>query len=291
MPFPATVREALRASARELARAGIEDASAETRLLLAHALGIPLSQLDLRLADPLSPEAARSLADLVCERVTRRPLAYVLGETEFMGLRLRCDERALVPRPETEVLVEEVERRLRGSDVLLDVGAGTGAIGLSLAARVAGLYVMLADVSPDALSLARENAESLGLAARVRFLQGEYLAPIIEAGLASEITCLASNPPYVAPRDVPDLPPEVAAYEPEMAWRGEGEEGLGAYQRIVAQAGPGLPRLRLIAFEVGLGQASAVAQLCRAMWPSFRLSITRDLSGIERVALAEAADG
>ncbi len=292
MLLPTTLRDAEKWASGELELAGIDDVRAEARLLLAHAVGVALSQLDLHLRDPVPPEAAQSLATLVRERASRRPLAYVLGETEFMGLRFKCDERALAPRPETEVLAEEVEKRVADdpvAHVLLDVGAGTGAIGLSLAARLPGLRVILTDVSADALALARENAERLGIADRVRWLEGPELASVVAAGLGAEITVLASNPPYIAPRDVPGLPPEVALHEPEVAWRGEGEEGLGCYQRIVSQGRVVLPSLRLVAFEVGLGQAPAVAELCRGAWPAFAVSIVRDLSGIDRVVLGEAA--
>jgi release factor glutamine methyltransferase len=294
MSSTVTGHSALKRAVRELGLAGIEDARAEARIVLAHALGVALSQLDLHLRDPLPPEVAQSLATLVRERASRRPLAYVLGETEFMGLRFKCDERALAPRPETEVLVEEVEKRVardaRGH-VLLDVGAGAGAIGLSLAVRLPGLRVILTDVSADALALAKQNAELLGIADRVRWLEGPGLTPVVEAALGAEITVLASNPPYIAPRDVPGLPPEVALHEPELAWRGEGEEGLACHQGIVSQGRALLPILRLVAFEVGLGQAPAVAELCRGAWPSFAVSIVRDLSGIDRVVLGEAARG
>jgi len=283
----------LDSAGHELADSGIGDALAETRILLASALGLPLSRLDLQLGDPVAPDAARRFERLVRERATRRPLAYVIGHTEFMGLRFRCDPRALVPRPETEVLVEEVRQRLAQVDetgLLLDVGAGTGAIGLSLASGTSGMPAILTDVSPEALALARENAEALGLG-RVRFLLGPGLEPVVTAGLAEQVTCLVCNPPYIAPRDVSSLPPEVALHEPSIAWQGEGEQGMGLYERIMPQCPARLPGLQLVAFEVGLGQAGRVAALCREAWPAWIVSVIKDLNGIDRVIIAEPLSG
>jgi len=294
MPDTLTGHLLLRDATDRLAGAGIPDALPEARLLLASALRVPLSRLDLHLADPTAPDAAERIGRLVHERATRRPLAYVVGHTEFMGLRFRCDPRALVPRPETEVLVAEVHRRLAQVDepgLLLDVGTGTGAIGLSLAALVPRLRVVLTDVSPGALALAEGNAASLGVTGRARLLQGRDLDPVAEAGVASEVRCLVSNPPYIPPRDVPGLPPEVALHEPSIAWEGDGEEGTGFYERIVPQCPARLPGLRLVAFEVGLGQAERVGLLCRDAWPDWTVSVTKDLNGIDRVAIAEPVSG
>jgi len=284
------LRHALNQAARELDRAGVDCPLPEARVLLAHALDVPLSRLDLLLKEPMSTEAADRYQGLVIARAARRPLAYITGETEFMGLRFRCDERALVPRPETEILVEAVLDRLRARDpaaIILDVGAGTGVIGLSLAVLLPGARAILTDISREALALSPENAEALNVTARVQFLCGPGLEPALRAGLAEDITCVVSNPPYIAPAHVPSLPPEVALHEPQSAWLGEGETGLGVYERLIPQCAHRLPNLNLIAFEVGLGQAVAVGRLCEQAWPPFHTRIVKDLSGLDRVVLVE----
>jgi len=278
-------RDALQAAALALEQAGVESPTTEARIILAHVLGLPLTRLDLRLADSL--EAQERYGALVAERATRQPLAYVLGETEFMGLTFRCDARALVPRPETELLVEAVARGASGG-VILDIGTGTGCIGLSLAMLVPEARVVLTDVSAEALELAAENAERLAVRERVELLEGRDLEPVLAAGLAEGITCVVSNPPYIPPADVPNLPPEVAAHESPLAWRGEGEAGLGMYERLIPACAERLPNVRRAAFEVGLGQMAAVLGLCREAWPHFDWQSLKDLSGTARTALGQA---
>jgi release factor glutamine methyltransferase len=287
MTEPRRVRDLLDAAAGALAQADVGSSRADARVLLAHVLQTPLTRLDLLLNSAADPGVSGRFRALVAERAARKPLAYVTGDTEFMGLRFRCDERALVP--ETETLAEATVGALRATPtpVILDLGTGTGALGLSLAVLLPAARVVLTDISPDALALARRNAEALGVADRARLLEGPDLEPVLAAGLAEEITCVAANPPYIAPADVPALPPEVARYEPRIAWAGEGADGLDAYRRWADQCARHLPSLHLVAFEVGLGQAESVAGLCRQAWPGFDVGIVKDLSGIDRVVIAQ----
>jgi release factor glutamine methyltransferase len=187
--------------------------------------------------------------------------------------------------------VEQAVRRLREHDaaaVVLDIGTGTGAIGLSVAALLSEVRVVLTDVSAGALTLARENAALLGLADRARFLHGRDLDPILAAGLAEDITCVLANPPYVAPGDANALPPEVAEHEPREAWLGEDADGLGVYRRLIPQCARHLPNVWLLAFEVGLGQAEAVVRLWSGLGTQpTRVSVVKDLSDIDRVVVAE----
>ncbi len=294
MTAPKTVREVLEEAADTLRRCAVDSPRTDARILLASLLEVPLSRLDLSLDTPLPSDIRSAFAAATRRRARREPLAYITGDTEFMGLRFLCDARALVPRPETEVLAEQVLHRLRehGRPVtLLDLGAGCGAIGLSLAAMLPDVRALLTDVSEQALALARENARRLGVAARVRLLQGADLDPVCRTSLAEEIACLVSNPPYVAPRDVPALPPEVALHEPREAWLGEGEDGTGFYQRVIPDCARLLCNLVLAAFEVGIGQADRVRSICAAAWPLYRTTVVTDLNGIERVVIAEAPAG
>ncbi|MGQ9732070.1 MAG: peptide chain release factor N(5)-glutamine methyltransferase [Candidatus Zipacnadales bacterium] len=286
-----TIRQALETTVATLTAAAIDSPRAEARLLLAHALGVPLTRLDVRLGERVPKEAQRRLREAIAQRLNRRPLAYITGETEFMGLRFRCDERALVPRSETEILVEVVASRLKQRDpqaTILDIGTGTGAIGLSLAKLLPRSRVILTDLSGEALALARENAVALDLTERVRLLEGFLLDPVLSGGLAKEITCVVSNPPYVAPAEVPMLPAEVAQHEPPLAWRGEGPGGMGIHARLITDCARHLPNARLVALEIGLGQAAEVRDLCRKAWPSFAIFTINDLCDIERVIIAQA---
>ena len=286
-------REALEEAVRTLELHGVDTPRADARILLSSLLDTPLSRLDLELGSPLPSDQYEAFCAAVRRRMEREPLAYITGDTEFMGLRFRCDPRALVPRPETEVLVEQVLERLEAQTtpaVVLDLGTGCGAIGLSLGALLRDIRVLLTDVSDQAIAVARENAQALGLADRVALVQGADLTPVCQAGLAEEITCLVSNPPYVPARDLPELPPEVALHEPREAWLGAGDDGLGFYERVIPQAAAALPGLSLVALEVGIDQARRVMQICSAAWPSFGTVIVNDLSGIERVVIAEAHD-
>jgi release factor glutamine methyltransferase len=255
---------ALARAAERLARAGVPTPEVDAEWLLAHVLGAPRSSV--RENVELTDEQQRRLDELVERRATREPLAYVLGEWGFRRLTLRTDARALVPRPETETVVERCLALLEGTQEprVLDVGVGSGAIALALAderpdARVSGV-----DVSAQALSLARENAERLGLDVQLR-----------EAGVeaaAAGWDLVVSNPPYVSESEIGGLDPEVRDFEPRTATVGHG------FHEAIARTA----RTRFLVFEVGDGQAEDVARLLRET--GYRdVRTTRDLTGRERV--------
>jgi release factor glutamine methyltransferase len=259
-----TAREALAAAERRLAAAGVPEPRVDAEWLLAHALGVTRSALAL--AGDVPAEAEEAFGGLVERRARREPLAYVLGEWGFRRLTLRTDARALVPRPETEVVVDRCLALLAGveSPRVLDVGAGTGAIALALADEHPGARVTAVDVSPDALALARENAVRTGLALELR-----------EGGLeaaAEGWDLVVSNPPYVAPAEWARLQPEIRGWEPRGALVGEGLHGELAR----------LARTRWLVLEVGDGQAPAVAAALEGLGYA-GVRITRDLAGRERV--------
>jgi release factor glutamine methyltransferase len=257
-----TVREALWAAEERLARAGIETPRLDAELLLAHALGVTRTQLFA------APEGAvpAGFEALLVRREAREPLAYVLGEWGFRRLTLTTDRRALVPRPETETVVERCLALLAGRRAprVLDVGVGCGAIALALAdehpdARVTGI-----DVSEEALALARENAERTGLALELR--RGG-----IEVA-AEGWDLVVSNPPYVAPEELEALQPEIRDWEPRGALAGEG------FQQELARAA----RTELLVLEVAPRQAAAVARELRELAYD-DVCVTQDLAGKERV--------
>ena len=264
-----TAREALAEASRRLAAAGIDTADWEARQLVAHAAGARPTSLA---ADPDLAVSRARLEPLVRRREAREPLAYVLGEWGFRRLTLRTDRRALVPRPETEVVVERCLALLRGlhRPRVLDVGTGTGAIALALADEHPGARVTGVDTSMEALSLARENAGLTGLEVELR--EGGVEA----AGEGWDL--VVSNPPYVGREELDGLDPEVRDWEPRAALL-----DTGLHERLARTA-----RTRFLVLEVGAGTAEAVAAMLASVgYPGAR--ITRDLAGIERVVEAERA--
>lgn len=282
-----TVRDALGAATDALAAAGVEEPRLDAEVLLAEATGWDRAALVADGSAGLEPAAARRFGETVRRRLRREPVAYIVGRKGFRRLDLAVDRRVLVPRPETELLVE-LALELR-PERLLDVGTGSGAIALAIADEIPGAEVVATDTSPGALEVARANAERLGLAERVRFLAGTLPE-------GERFDLVLANLPYVAERDWRSLQPEVAKWEPREALLA-GPDGLDAYRALfAAESGcrfypsglrtttaPGA-RAAAVAVEVGEGQAQAVAELVRgAGWSE--VETRRDLAGIERMVV------
>jgi release factor glutamine methyltransferase len=271
-------REALDGAVAALSAAGCETPRLDAELLLARALGV--SRERLLIDDPVvSGPAVRVFQDYVRRRsALREPVAYILGRRHFRRLELAVDARALIPRPETELLVEAA-LALPPSASVLDVGTGSGAVALALADERPDLSVTGSDSSTEALELARANGERLGL--RVLWLLADLLA-----GLPDEFDAVLSNPPYVREVERSSLAPEIVRHEPAAALFA-GEDGLDVIRPLVAQAGE-RERVRLLAVEVGQGQAGAVGELVRAAGFATVRTVP-DLAGIERVVVGERA--
>jgi release factor glutamine methyltransferase len=272
-------REALAAAVDALSAAGVEDPRLDAELLLAEATGWGRAALA---ADPeaeVPPAAGRRFGEMVRRRLRREPVAYILGRKGFRGIELAVDRRVLIPRPETELLVE-LALELRPERVL-DVGTGSGAIALAVADELPECEVTATDTSAGALEVARANAERLGLTDRVCFVGGTL--PQDEA-----FDLVLANLPYVAERDWPSLQPEVTRWEPPEALLA-GPDGFDAYRALIPECARHLHRYAeqktgALAVEVGEGQASAVAGLMRGSGFG-EIETRRDLAGIERVVI------
>lgn len=263
-----------------LEAAGIPEARLKAELLVADLLGC--SRLELLLADRALTEEERERLQRGVERVAAgEPLQYVVGATEFMGHRFRTDRRALIPRPETEVLVETVlgvrDLWALESPRIVDVGTGTGCIVLSLAlARPSGRYTAV-DVSADALELARHNARELEVGDGVRFVQGDLL----EGFPPASFDAVVANPPYVPKGALAGLPADIREHEPRTAVDG-GPDGLVVIARLVPQAFRTLAPRGLLALEIGDGQAGAVRELAENAGFG-KVEVGKDLAGRDRV--------
>jgi release factor glutamine methyltransferase len=294
-----SAREALASAVDALGAAGVEEPRLDAELLLAEATGWERAQLA---ADPdlgIPPDAARRFGEMVRRRLRREPVAYILGRKGFRHLELEVDSRVLIPRPETELLVElALELRPRR---VLDVGTGSGAIALAIADELPGCEVVATDTSAAALEVARANAARLGLADRIEFhatmLPGAALEPddAADAGSRARFDLIVANLPYVAEAEWAGLEPEVTEWEPREALLGGGPDGLDAIRALLADervrclsdsvrqtANATGVEAAAIALEVGEGQAEAVADLIRDAGFG-TVEIRADLAGIQRV--------
>lgn len=276
------VADILFPAARRLEAVGIDEARLKAEWALSRALGCPRLELPLRFRETAPPPARAAFEGYVRRLAEHEPLQYVLGDAEFMGLVLKTDRRALIPRPETELLVETVLVHpalwaLGRAPAMADVGTGTGCIALALAARRREARILARDIRPEALALARENAAALGLAGRIDFSEGDLLEGVPPGSLDAVI----ANAPYVPTADWAKTDRSVRDYEPRAALDG-GRDGLDVIRRLLPQAFTSLRAGGIVFMEVGDGQAAAVRQLLQA--GRFEAVETRkDWGGCDRV--------
>lgn len=283
-PFGATsARDALDGAMTAIGAAGCETPRLDAELLLAHVLGVTRERLLTDRELVVAGLAVRAFQDAVRRRaVQREPVAYIVGRRGFRHLELAVDRRVLVPRPETELLVEVGLTLPQGVSVL-DVGTGSGAVALALAHERPDLLVSGSDVSTEALAVARANGERLTLEVP-RLAEVLWLTADLLDGVPDEFDAVLSNPPYVADSERVALAPEILRHEPPGALFA-GVDGLDVIRRLAGELG-GRSRVRFVALEVGEGQAPAVGALLRdAGFDAVRAE--RDLAGIERVVVGE----
>ena len=282
MTGPATPRDLATEVAAGLAAAGIENARPEAWLLLAAATGRERAALMAGAPETLNAVQRARLAELVRRRRAREPLAYILGEKEFWSLRFEVAPAVLIPRPETETVVEAVLAQVCDRDQpfrLLDLGTGSGCLLLALLSELPRATGLGVDDSAAALAIARRNAERLGLGARAEFRPGRW-----GAGLRERFDVIVSNPPYVAELDWEALQPEIRQFEPRAALVA-GADGLAAYRALAPDCARLLAPGGVCALEIGLNQGDAVAALLAAQGLVV-VERRRDLAGIERCVIA-----
>ena len=274
-------------SAEYLTYKGVETGRLDAEWLLSAALGVDRLQLYLQYDRPLSPEEREAFKPLLRRRARREPLQYIIGRTGFRQLELKTDPRVLIPRPETEVLVQEVldwaAARRRRIGPVWDVGTGTGAVALSLATEGACTRIVATDVSPKALSVAADNAERYDLSELVEFREGPLFEPLEEG---ERFDIIVSNPPYIAENEGGALQPEVRDWEPPEALFA-GEDGLDVIRQLVVGAPEHLLAGGLLAFECGLGQVNGIATDLTATGAFAAVRIRPDLTGRLRFVMAE----
>ena len=272
-----TLLKVLRWTQTRFSERGLPAARLDAEVLLSHVLGMDRIALYTHFDQPLAKEELARYRELIRRRLAGEPVAYLVSRQEFWSIPLYVDERVLIPRPETEILVEVVLAFLKGKAQprVLDVGTGSGAIAIAIAHERPDAEVLAVDVSPGALEVAKRNAEAAD--AEVEFLAGDLFAP---ASARGPFTAIASNPPYIEDGAFAALQREVQR-EPRGALLG-GPDGLAVIRRLVAGAPPLLEEGGMLAMELGAGQAQAVARLLGAR--GFReVAVKRDLAGIERI--------
>lgn len=272
-----TLRDVVAWMTDDLRKRGVEGARLDAELIVAQALGIDRIKVIISGERSLSPAELETIRALFRRRRTAEPVAYLRGEREFYGRRFRVDRRVLVPRPDTEILVEVALERLRGRDLsarVLDLCTGSGCVAITLKLERPTIAVDATDLSAEALAVARDNAQRLGAIWNVRFAVGDLLAP------GGPYDLITANPPYIATSEIATLQADIRDHEPRLALDG-GADGLDLVRRIVAAAPRALRPGGALAMEIGAGQADEVAALFAKDFTDIKK--TRDYGGHDRV--------
>ena len=273
------LKQALARARETLAANNIEEAPLESELLLRHALNIDRVQLYQDLNRELLPEQDEAFRQLIQRRLKGEPSAYITGHREFYSIDFYVDRRVLIPRPESELLVEKAISLSQAGPLssIADIGTGSGAIAVSLALNLPEAKIYATDISAAALEVALINCRQHGVADRVYLLRGDMLEPLPEA-----VDLIVANLPYVRPVDMPRAQTEPLCFEPPLALNG-GKDGLEKIYRLCQQATTRLNPQGCLLLEIGQGQQEAVADLLANLFPWAQIEVTPDFAGIERV--------
>lgn len=287
---PWTIRSVLHWTVEHFRAKGVESPRASAEILLAHALGLRRIDLYLRHDQPLEPAERDRFRPLIRRRVAGEPVAYIAGEREFWSMPMAVNPAVLIPRPETECLVEaalgELPPPAEGVRRVLELGTGSGAPVLALAAERPGHHYFASDRSLAALRVARANAARNGLADRVRFFCGDWFVPVRSGGEGFDL--ILSNPPYIVSAEIPRLQEEVSRYEPRSALDG-GADGLSAIRDLIRAAPDRLRPGGVLLLEIGHDQQAAVSRLAEAAGRWRRVRFRPDFAGHDRIVRLEMA--
>ena len=288
-----TIAQALSWAQPVLKASGVEDARFEAEYLLSCALGCKRHELFLNSGKALSPGEAAAFSDYIARRSKRVPAQYIVGHTDFRGLTIKVTRDTLIPRPETEILVDEAVKKARtlphtasAGVVAIDLCTGSGCVAVSFSHEVPSSATYATDISKEALKVAADNARHCGVADRIHFCQGDLYSALDGLGLSNRASIIISNPPYVAQAEMDGLQPEVRDYEPHAALLG-GADGLDFYRRIIKDAPRYLTPGGFLLMEIGYGQAAKIKNIFDEYGGFTDIEVKKDLSGIERVMMAK----
>ncbi len=286
----ATLGEVIAEARQLLEQAGIESAAQEALWIVEHVLRLPVHHVLTNQDRVLSLTELTATRGLLARRVGREPLQYILGTQEFCGLEFHVNPAVLIPRPETELLVEYVAQRIPAEReaTIVDVCTGSGCIAVAIARLRPRARVIATDLSSPSLNVARQNAMRHEVGERITWLEGDLLRPLVEKGLEGRIDVIVSNPPYIAEADWTTLQPEVRLFEPRGALVA-GPQGTELHERLLQEAGRYLSPGGALIMEIGAGQARAMRGIVEQM-PGYRFHrLVYDEAGLERVVIIEQA--
>jgi release factor glutamine methyltransferase len=285
-----TIIETINRAATRLSAHQVDNARWDAELLLCHVLGRDRAWLLAHIQDRIDDQSLRLYEQAIDRRAVREPLQYITGRQEFWGLPFKVTPDVLIPRPETEFVVEAALKAvsMAMSPIIIDLCAGSGCIAVSLAKELLKAQVFATDRSEQALEVAQENARMNQVADRIRFLAGDLFVPIKELDLHEKVDVIAANPPYIRAGDLAALQPEVRDFEPEMALIA-GPEGTEIGTAIIQQAPAFLKQGGTLIMEMGMGQTAALSAIVKDTGSYRTLEIVKDLAGIERVLVARKA--
>lgn len=289
------VKDLLHVTAEYLGKKGIDRPRLTAEILLAHKLNVDRVTLYLNFDQPLTENELSGYRILVKRRLQREPLQYIIGVQEFWSLEFVVTPEVLIPRPETELLVEQAIERLKAFPAvenhtprILDLGTGCGAIAISLAKEVQQTKIWATDISTGALKRARLNAEKHGVTGKIRFIQGNLWEPLLDQGVTFDI--ILSNPPYIAPEEFNDLSPEVRDYEPRLALDGR-EGGMHFIEKIISEAPAFMNPDAWIIVEMAPGQTEKALGLIGEIKDYGEKTRIKDYSHLYRVVMAQRKNG
>ncbi|MDR0854086.1 MAG: peptide chain release factor N(5)-glutamine methyltransferase [Clostridiales Family XIII bacterium] len=284
-----TIKELIPIGERLLSEGGVEDYKIDAEALLSHAIGYDKNKIFMNWAAEIDFKHTEVYFDLLNLRAKGTPLQYITGEQYFMGRRFSVNESVLIPRPETEGLVESITEYMKqvgNVKTLLDIGTGSGAIAISLAKVFPSVKVTAVDISEEALKVARQNAKALGAEKNITFIKSDLFSAIKTGALGKKFDIIVSNPPYISSGEIAGLQREVKEHEPLLALDA-GEDGLIFFRRIAEEAKPYFKKKAALFFEIGAEQGEAVSSILEEAGSYSGIEVRKDLAGLDRIVNAD----